>query len=375
MAFCPQATLSNISSCLCQTATTHTVLPVLYAIMFLSGLLGNALSLWIFMAKISVRTATHIYLVNLGISNLMLCLTMPFLGVYYAFGASWPVHSPACRLAINGLTPVLHTNIGVGMMSLTWLALSRFATLIRVKHGDRPSRCAEVLPDVIFSRLRQTPFARGVCLGTWAVVAMAIVPMVAIYSLKEMKRAEHGSVEACYSLGVEVGGSGSHAFALVGIIMFFLCLLLVLSAYTAVIRHFSRFRKSTVIPNRQRVYSRVFRNIVVIQTVLVVCLLPHHVYKAIFIQKAWTQTEQDERACHPMSMSVEVKNTFLCLAALRCSTDPIMYFLLDKTFKKHTIMLLRTRSSTRSSHSAYDLGTFQGAMVHEMHSQTTESNR
>ncbi|XP_026861043.1 probable G-protein coupled receptor 82 [Electrophorus electricus] len=358
MAFCSQANLSNISSCLCQTTTTHLGLPVLYATVFLSGLPGNALSLWIFVAKIPAKTATHIYLINLGISNLMLCLTMPFLGAYYAMGASWPAPSSMCQLAINGLTPVLHTNIGVGMMSLTWLALSRFATLIQLKHGRRPSRCIKVLPDVILSRLRQTPFALGVCLGTWAIVAMAIIPSVAIYSMKEMNRVEDGSEEVCYSVAVEVGGSGSQAFALAGIVMFFLCLLLVLSAYTAVIRHFYRSRNSTSISDRQKVYSRVFRNIVVIQVVLLVCLLPHHVYKAIFIKMAWTPSPfaEDVLMCHPMSMPVEVKNVFLCLATLRCSTDPIMYFLLDKTFKKHTLRLFRVAPSTQSSQASRTVG-------------------
>ncbi|XP_022536312.2 probable G-protein coupled receptor 82 [Astyanax mexicanus] len=354
MACLSQSTASNSSICLCQTFTTHVILPVLYGAMFLTGLCGNTLSLWVFMAKISGKSPTHIYLINLGISNLMLCLTMPFIAAYYALGTSWSATSAVCQLAINGLTPVLHTNIGVGMIILTWMALSRFATLIQHNHGPRPSKCIKILPDVFFSKLRQTPFALGVCLGTWAFVATAIIPSVVVYSLQETEAVNKEENQACYSVAVEVGGSGSQSFAVAGIAVFLLCLLVVLSAYISVIRHFYRSRNSTVISDRQRVYSRVFRNIVVIQIVLVVCLLPHHIYKAIFISLAQTVTlPRDSRPeCHPLSTYVEIKNFLLCLATLRCSTDPIMYFLLDKTFKKHARSLFRGSSNTQDSHSS-----------------------
>ncbi|KAI4889609.1 hypothetical protein NFI96_004083 [Prochilodus magdalenae] len=348
MAISTNLTVWNTSMCLCQTFTTYLVLPILYSTMFLTGLAGNVLSLWVFMAKISGKSPTHIYLISLGISNLLLCFTMPFIAAYYALGTSWSARSSMCQLAINVLTPVFHTNIGVGMIILTWLALSRFATLIQHNHGHRPSKCIKVLPDVFFSRLRRTPFALGVCLGTWAIVGIGIIPSVVVYSMKETK-----TEEACYSPAVEVGGSGSQAFAIVGIVMFFLCLLVVMSAYMAVIRHFYRSRKNTVISDRQKVYTRVFRNIVVIQIVLVICLLPYHIYKAIFINLAQTAKEFGTVSeCHPLSTYVEIKNALLCLAALRCSTDPIMYFLLDKTFKKKALCLFRGSSNTQDSHSS-----------------------
>ncbi|XP_072541299.1 probable G-protein coupled receptor 82 [Salminus brasiliensis] len=386
MANCSQSTVSNSSVSLCQTFTTHLVLPILYSAMFLTGLCGNTLSLWVFMAKISGKSPTHIYLINLGISNLMLCLSMPFIAAYYAFGTRWSVTSAVCQLAINGLTPVLHTNIGVGMIILTWLALSRLATLIQHNHGPRPSKCIKILPGVFFSRLRQTPFALGVCLGTWAFVATAIIPSVVVYSMRETELLRNGEEQACYSVVVEAGGSGSQAFAVVGIVMFLFCLLVVISAYIAVIRHFYRSRNSTVISDRHKVYTTVFRNILLIQIVLVICLLPYHIYKAIFIAIAQTFSLYGEplSGCHPLSMYVEIKNVLLCLAALRCSTDPVMYFLLDKTFKKHARSLFKGSPGTQDSHSSKTMlecgqsapitsGSSPGAMTHDAHTYSKSS--
>lgn len=382
MAVCFQVAQFNASSCLCQTFTTYLVLPILYSAMLPIGLSGNLLSLWVFMAKISTKTATHIYLINLGISNLILCLTMPFNAAYYALSTSWPASGLMCQLAIYVLTPVLHNNIAGGMFILTWLALSRFATLVQQNYGHRPSRCTKVLPDIVLSRLQKTPFALAICAGTWAFVALGIVPTVVVYATMETNRVDNNSEQACYSVPVEVGGSGSQAFAIVGITMFFLCLVLVLSAYMAVIRHINRTKINRVISDRQRVCTRVCRNILVIQIVLVICLLPYHIYKAIFIAMAQDDSQSGDllAECHRFSMHIEIKNVLLCLAVLRCSTDPIIYFLLDKTFKRYACGLFRESFNTRESQSSRTMNEFgqlnqydSGTMKHEAISQSKDS--
>lgn len=345
----------NISY-LCQTSTTSVALPIIYTIMSLTGLPGNAISLWVFIRKIAFKTSTHIYLINLGISNLLLCLTMPFQATYYLLGTKWKQHSSMCQMAINGLTPVIHINICIGVMILSWVALSRFASLVQHSHADRPSRWLKVLPRAFLCRKRQAKLATALCLITWTIVAIAVTSFVVLYSIKEAGSMESSDGdEVCYSVAVEVGGEGSHIFALVAVSLFFVFFLLVLSTYMAVIRHIWKSKKSAHISDRQRVYARVFRNIVVIKVVLVVCLLPHHIYKAIFVNivnEESGSTSSNTDACHPLSIYVEVKSFLLCLASLRCSTDPIMYFLLDKTFRNHTLSLLRLRTSANDSQSS-----------------------
>ncbi|XP_065107454.1 probable G-protein coupled receptor 82 [Paramisgurnus dabryanus] len=347
----------NISH-LCQTSATSIVLPVMYTLMFLIGLPGNTLSLWVFMKKIAIKTSTHIYLINLGISNLILCLTMPFLAIYYANGRKWAKNNTMCQIAINGLTPVLHINICIGVMILSWVALSRFASLIQHSHANRPSRWLKVLPRAFLSRNRHARLAHALCLVTWAIVVLCVIPFVVQYSVRVTANVEDVR-KVCYSAAVEVGGAGSHVFALVAVSLFFVFFLLVLGSYMAVIRHIWRSKKSVAISDTQRVYARVFRNIVIIKLVLVVCLLPHHIYKAIFIHMVKEQSLSESLpsdACHPLSVHVEIKNMLLCLATLRCCTDPVMYFMLDKTFRRHANGLLRLSPSAHESHSSKSNG-------------------
>ncbi|XP_048862065.1 probable G-protein coupled receptor 82 [Brienomyrus brachyistius] len=327
-------------SCLCTSPATRLVLPVLYTFMLLMGLTGNAWSLWIFTKMIHTKSSTHIYLISLGVSNLLLCLTMPFQAAYFAAGASWRVSDPACRLAIGLVTPVLHINIYVGMFTLTWIGLSRCALLLQHDLGGRSSTCTSVLPPSFFHRLRQASFAKVSCVVTWTVVIAAVLPVVIYYSVQEATALDRTQV--CYSLPVEVGGGGSRGAAVVALVFFYICFLLVLASYSAVSRYFIRSRRNTVILEKHQVYARVLRNIVVIQFVLTVCLLPHHIFKAVFINQVRQAAQLVTDGCHSLSWLVEVKNLLTCLAVLRCSIDPIIYFLLDKTFRKYAMGMLNT---------------------------------
>ncbi|XP_041699916.2 probable G-protein coupled receptor 82 isoform X1 [Coregonus clupeaformis] len=358
---------SSISP-LCPSFTTRFVLPSLYTLLFLTGLPGNALSLWVFLRRIPTQTSTHVYLSHLGLSNLCLSLTTPFLAAYYSQGPAWLVWSPLCQLVLHGVTPIQQINIYISIFILTWVALSRFATLIQHTHASRPSTCTTLLPLAFFTRLRRVRFAKAVCAGVWIMVVVAIVPVTVYYSVRETKvggggenggrggRGEEKGGRVCYSVAMEMGGSLSRGAMVVAIVIFFMCFLLVLTSYMAVARHIWRSRRSAAVNGSQKLLGRVFRNIVVIQVVLIVCMLPYHIFKSIFVSivqhQADPATTTTRGPCHPLSAIVEVKNLLLCLTVLRCSADPVMYFLLDKTFHRHVMLLLRLHPQKPSSQSS-----------------------
>ncbi|XP_067460227.1 probable G-protein coupled receptor 82 [Thunnus thynnus] len=344
---------------LCTTSASLFFLPFVYALLFLTALPGNALSLWVFLRCISITSPTHIYLSHLSISNLLLSLTAPFLAAYYARGSAWTMHGALCQLVLHGITPVLYINIYISLMILTWVALSRFAALIQHTHASRPSACTRLLPHGFFTRLTRASFASRVCITVWVLAVGWTVPVSIYYSVKEAmqgsgKTEPGGLVEVCYSPAMEMGGSRSAAFHVAAITVFFLCYLLVLLSYMALLRHIRRSRCSTNVTTSQSLLGRVFRNIVVIQVVLSVCLLPYHIFRPIFISLAHDQPKHSPgpeigNHCHPLSILIELKNCLLLLAALRGSTDPVMYFLLDKTFRHKTLSLLRCKRNKAQS--------------------------
>ncbi|XP_070694382.1 probable G-protein coupled receptor 82 [Pempheris klunzingeri] len=355
------ASCSSSVLSLCPSAVSLFFLPSVYTLLFLTTLPGNAISLWVFLRYISTISPTHVYLSHLSISNLMLSLTMPFLAAYYAWGSVWTLSGVLCQLVLHGVTPVLHINIYISLMILTLVALSRFAALIQHTHASRPSACTTLLPHGFFSCLRRKSFACRMCSTVWVVAVGGIVPVTVYYSANEAVRgnaaaagrdgeAETGQcAEVCYNPAVEQGGSLSAAFSVLLSTIFFVLYLLVLLSYMTVLRHIRRSCRSTNVTTNittsHGLLGRVHRNIMLIQVVLSVCLLPYHIFKPIFISRARDQRlltySPDPDTCHPLSTFIELKNCLLLLAALRGSTDPLMYFLLDKTFRHQTLRLLR----------------------------------
>ncbi|XP_021180695.2 probable G-protein coupled receptor 82 isoform X1 [Fundulus heteroclitus] len=347
---------NNASFSLCPSAATLYFLPSIYTLLFLTALPGNVLSLWVFLRCIPSISPTHIYLTHLSISNLLMAVTVPFLAAYFAWGSHWTVGDIPCQIVLHGITPVLHINIYISLLILTWVALSRFAVLIRNTHASRPSSCITLLPHGFFSRLTRVSFANIVCGMVWAVAVGGIVPVTIYYSVNEATEsaedAEEGGCESvCYSPVVELGGSVSSNLNIFTITVFFVLYLLVLLSYVIVLKHVRSSRRHANITRSQSMLARVSRNIVIIQVVLSLCLLPYHIYKPIFITLAHDQPAPLHSSCpavdtcHPLNSFIEIKNCLFLLAALRSSTDPVMYFLLDRTFRKHALTLLRSNKT------------------------------
>ncbi|XP_076011427.1 putative G-protein coupled receptor 82 [Genypterus blacodes] len=360
----PPSTLPSFAQSLCPTFATHFLLPSLYILLFLTALPGNALSLWVFWLFSATKSTNHVYMSHLSVSNLLLSLTTPFLAAYFASGSAWPRAGVLCLFVVHGITPMLYINIYISLMIMTWVALSRFATLIQHTHASRPSSFTILLPHSFFTSVTKASFATKVCATVWVVTVGSILPVTVFYSVNEAtsgnvgkngESQEGGGTEdeqVCYNEAVEIGGNGSKAGQLPAIVLFYLCFLMVLLSYMIVLKHIRRSRSSTTITASWRLLGRVQRNIVVIQVILTVCLLPYHIFKPIFnvMSSDHQLTSPGEslsapgvnttNQCHPLSQLVELKNSLVLLAALRSSTDPVMYFLLDKTFRKHIVSLL-----------------------------------
>ncbi|RXM31630.1 putative G-protein coupled receptor 82 [Acipenser ruthenus] len=339
------ANASSNMSCLETSIATTVVLPTLYFFILITGLPGNALSLWIFLKKIKLKTPTHFYLTNLVVSNLLFCMIIPFLFLYYAKGYSWKTDMVICQFTVGIVTPILYININISIVLLSWIAISRYAILI--KHNKKTCYCyPSVLRRLFLSGFlkgfRQLKFAKILCLSVWIIVVGGTVPLAAYYSITEVGVE---NIEACYGKQVETGGKTSQLGSLFAISLSFICFLVVFVLYLSIARHVYNIQKSAAIPGRHRVYNKVFRNVLVIQVVLFVCFLPHNIFKAVFVSLVGTC------ACDKLTTLVEVKNILLCLTAFRSSLDPLTYFLLDKTFRRHFHNALASSQTAQPSNS------------------------
>ncbi|XP_043928272.1 probable G-protein coupled receptor 82 [Protopterus annectens] len=332
--------------CLQPSAVTTVLLPITYFLLFIVSVLGNSLSLWIFSKGIQLKTATHAYLINLVISNLLLCSAMPFIGLYHKEGNQWKHDSALCITVASIVTPIMHSTMNASIIILCWLAISRYAILKRQKTVMKDLSnflYDKIFLTVVIKKFCQRKFANYLCIGIWLTVLGPTIPILVYYAFVESKLTSN-ITEVCYNKKLELGGQTSRISSLVVSIVFFLCLFLVLLYYELIRRQVYKSQKKTSIGERHYIYKKVQRNIAVIQAVLVTCFFPYHLFKMVFILLTKEQLND-----YQLNILIETKNVLLCLAALRSGTDPIIYMTLDKTFRRQVYIYFRKQSPRSNS--------------------------
>ncbi|XP_015789549.1 neuropeptide F receptor-like isoform X2 [Tetranychus urticae] len=106
--------------------TSFTYLMIAYIILIILGATGNGLVCMVVIRKPSMRTPRNVFIINLAISDLLLCLfTMPFSLVEIVL-KFWPLGEATCKL-VAGLQA---TSIFVSTISITAIALDRYKVIV-----------------------------------------------------------------------------------------------------------------------------------------------------------------------------------------------------------------------------------------------------
>ncbi|XP_008841274.1 probable G-protein coupled receptor 82 [Nannospalax galili] len=324
--------MNNNSTCIQPSMISTTALPITYIFLCIIGLFGNSLAQWVFLTKIGKKTSTHVYLANLVTANLLVCSAMPFMGIYFLKGFHWQYQSAQCRV-VNFLgTLSMHVSMFVSLLILSWIAISRYATLMKKESMQESTSCYErMFYGHLLKRFRQPNFARKMCTYIWVAVLLVIIPVTLYYSVVE---ATNGAESQCYNRQMELGATISQIAGLIGTTFIGFSFLTVVSAYYSFVRHLRKVRTCTFITERDLTYRSVKRHLLIIQVLLIVCFLPYSIFKPIF----YVLHQRED--CQQLNYLVEIKNILTCLASARSSTDPIIFLLLDKTFKKTLYSLL-----------------------------------
>ncbi|NWX23036.1 C5AR1 protein, partial [Aegotheles bennettii] len=129
---------------------------VLYALIFLLGVLGNGAVIWVTGFELR-RTVNGVWFLNLSVADLLCCLALPFLALPLIRDHHWPLGGFACKL----------------LPSLTILNMFSSVLLLMVISADR---CALVTRPVWCQNHRTLALARGACGATWLLAGILTLP-------------------------------------------------------------------------------------------------------------------------------------------------------------------------------------------------------
>lgn len=106
--------------------TTEIVLIAVYTVLIVFGSLGNGMVCYVVARNSHMRTPRNIFIINLAISDLTLCLFTQPLNLFRLLNSQWLLGGAMCKF----VAMCQGTNVFVSTISITAIALDRFQVIV-----------------------------------------------------------------------------------------------------------------------------------------------------------------------------------------------------------------------------------------------------
>ncbi|KAL0973298.1 hypothetical protein UPYG_G00201590 [Umbra pygmaea] len=280
-----------------------------YGLVFLLGVPGNALVVWITGFRMP-RSVTSIWFLNLALADLLCCLSLPLLMVPLAMDQHWPYGPVACKLLKGLIYLVLYCSV----LLLVLISLDRWLLVgwpVLCQNWRRPQKAA------------------WVCGCVWFLALLGTIPQF-VY-LEEVILNQNKS---------ECIGFYTPASAwTINIMRFLMCFVLpfiiIVGCHWVVYRRAGRGGTSVRSASRSVTRSRrTLRVIVAVSLSFFVCWLPLHILDFLVLLTPRHNSVQ--------SANVQLAHALaLCLAYCNSCLNPLLYVCLGQSFKKNMNRSLR----------------------------------
>ncbi|XP_073470526.1 G-protein coupled receptor 183 [Aquarana catesbeiana] len=303
--------------------TARILLPIFYTVIFVFGLFGNILALFVIHKNRRKLNSTTLYSKNLVISDIFFAIASPTRIVYYALGFDWILGEAFCR--ITALFIYINTYAGVNFM--TCLSIDRFLAVV---HPHR------------FNRIRRVRSARIICIVVWLVVFLQTFPLL----LMDMSRVEGDAKITCMEYP-NFENLPNLPYMLLGacLIGYLIPLIIILFCYSQISLKLCQTAKKNPLTEKSGTNKKATNTIILVIVVFFICFTPYH----IAIIQYMIKKLQYEPDCSEKQIFHAILHTTVCLMNLNCCLDPLIYFFACKGYKNQIMRLLKRQASISSS--------------------------
>lgn len=303
---------SNLS-CPLEEENLRLPLAVLYSLIFLFGLAGNLLALWVFLFLHSRRNSVRVFLINVALADLVLLACLPFRVLYHAQGNVWSLGPRMCKAVGN----LFYMNMYVSITLMGLISLDRYLKIIGVRGSQRGLRW-----------LRGSRWSLVTCVLLWSGSLVMVVPMIALTEGNE-------ELGKCFQYKQRKHARGKAYFNLFLVAVFWLVFAVLLVSYGRIARRLLQAsRDKPDLPNATR-YARTARKSFVVPLLFTICFVPYHTFRGFYVASQLRDVSCETRRF--MDLTNEV---MLLFSALNSCLDPVMYFMLSGSVRKATIRTL-----------------------------------
>ncbi|XP_049924736.1 P2Y purinoceptor 14 [Epinephelus moara] len=318
---------------------TMQVLPPLYLVICVIGASLNGVAAWIFF-RVPSDSGLVVYLKNMVVADLLMLATFPFKLMTQLGVGGWRLHVVICRY-----TAVLfYSSMYVGILFMGFISLERYVKIFR--HTSSPSsslsscrsRCGVVS---VLHLLQSVVFARVLAFFTWGFLLLCVLPNVLLTS----QPANETNARHCMQLKTELGMQWHRVSTFFSLSLFWATLVVLAYCYTSIAcRVYKSYRR--VRTDNSDVCRKSNRSIFSILGVFFICFVPYHVCR---IPYTLSQTQASGFSWDTRFLLFQLKEGTLFLSALNVCLDPIIYFLMCRTFRESLLRKLSGRERRRRS--------------------------
>ncbi|XP_074156914.1 putative G-protein coupled receptor 34 [Sminthopsis crassicaudata] len=328
---------SNAATCTMDEQLLSVVLTVFYSFIFIVGLVGNIIALYVFLGIHRKRNSIQIYLLNVAIADLLLIFCLPFRILYHVNKNIWILGVILCKTV--GM--LFYMNMYISIILLGLISLDRYIKINRSIHQHKALTTKQSI---------------YICCTVWAVAITGFLTMI----ISTLKKGGHNST-MCFHYRDKHNAKGEAIFNYIIVIVFWLIFLLLILSYIKIANYLLKISKRRAnFPNSGK-YHTTARNSFIVLIIFTICFVPYHAFRFIYIT-----SQLKTPNCYWKEIFHNINEIMLVLSSFNSCLDPVMYFLMSSNIRKIIYQLLSRRFQGESSRSE-STSEFRAGQGHSLH--------
>ncbi|XP_077290357.1 neuropeptide CCHamide-2 receptor-like [Arctopsyche grandis] len=292
------------------------IVPVVFAIIFVVGVLGNGTLVVVFLRHRAMRNVPNTYIFSLALADLLVIVTsVPFASLIYTL-ESWPWGGALCKMS----ECARDISIGVSVFTLTALSAERYCAIVN------PLRKLQTRPMTVLSASLIWVLA-VVCALPAAIISDAIpIELTKNHTIYVCSPFIEGTYKDTYTKCNVAAKALIYYLLPLSVIAFFY--ILMARRLQASARELPGALHGTQSASQARARRHVARMVLAFVIVFIVCFLPYHVFMLWFHFHPTAMEDYDEW-WHALRI------IGFCLGFLNSCVNPIALYCVSGVFRQH----------------------------------------
>ncbi|KAG8133591.1 hypothetical protein E2320_011359, partial [Naja naja] len=279
------------------------IITAVYSMVFVVGLVGNSLVMFVIIRYTKMKTATNIYIFNLALADALVTTTMPFQSTEYLMN-TWPFGDVLCKIVIS----IDYYNMFTSIFTLTMMSVDRY---IAVCH---PVKALDF----------RTPLkAKIINICIWVLSSSVGISAIVLGGTKV--REDTRSIECSLQFPDDDYVWWDIFMKIcVFVFAFIIPVLIIIVCYTLMILRLKSVRLLSGSREKDRNLRRITRLVLVVVAVFIICWTPIHIFVLV------------EALGDVSHSTAAISSYYFCIALgyTNSSLNPILYAFLDENFKR-----------------------------------------